>query len=218
MDNTLRFSQEEEKIRKQWLFWNIKLPVSIIAILFAIISTFLFCLFMMNLDISMMNLDLSMMNLNYNVIFSLIGMVAVLGVSYYIPYFCAYKNPGTGFLLFILVFLVFSLSFDILKLIREYKEFFPVNVLKVFLDFAFVIFQVFLFTTSYKLREVNKNIQKRMSRSSKEYADALSTFSSATTIEELNRMFYSSFVNETQKTKMAINAAYELSKENLMSL
>ena len=87
MDHVQLMSVEEQKIRKRWLLWFVKIPL----VFYTLIA--LFTLAAIIIDF---HLDYFLM---------LLGGSALIYALIYIPYYCAYKHQGTIYLTLILIFI-----------------------------------------------------------------------------------------------------------------
>jgi len=180
MENSLEFTEAENKIRKKWLFWSIKLPAFIlgcfftIGVLSAIITTNL---------MAIMGLLLA-------------SFLSVCGL--YMNYYCAYKNAGTILLLFEMIWS----SFSLVVILFESE-----------MSAIFLLYQLIVFYYSYKLRKINKKFQERNLIASPAYINALSVFSTATNLKELNEQF--SKLRDLESSVKALTKAYKQQKKRL---
>jgi len=105
----------------------------------------------------------------------------------YMNYYCAYKNPGTILLLLMMI----GISLNLLTTFFKLENLALMKVSLVFLLFMLVvlILEISVFYYSYKLRKINKKIKERRLTASPVYINAISVFSTATNLEELNQQF-----------------------------
>lgn len=168
-ESSLKFSEAENKIRKKWLFTT--LP-EIFLRCFIIISIFG---------------DFTPSNVMMTRLIFLLSLASVGGA--YMNYYCAYKNPGT--ILPLLWMIVISLNLLFFSFFLILKNLALINVPLILLLCMLVLF-VFEFATfyySYNLRKINKEMKKRILTTSSVYINAISIFSTATNLEELNQQF-----------------------------
>lgn len=168
-EKSLDFTETEKKIRKKWLFWVVKLPIFVI-VLFVILFTFLSIL------------KANFLAITITALFSLIFFGAV-----YLNYYCAYKNPGTILLLIEII----ALPLNIFATLSDEKY---LSFMKASLSFSLIVlimifYQLLVLYYSYQLRKVNKNIHERKLIHSPVYMKALSLFSKATHLDELDAQF-----------------------------
>lgn len=171
--NSLEFTKAENRIRKRWLFFSISLPVCflIFAIIVSICALFKDLSFVISLPL---------------LIFCLFGF-------FYIEYYCAYKNPGTIFLLWQIILISLNLLISGLKGIVIMTALCSVSLLTALIVLLAALTISFPVAASLyyaiKLRRINKSMQERRLLTSPVYVEALSVFSMATNLEELNNLF-----------------------------
>lgn len=201
MENTessLKFTEAENKIRKRWLFLTTLLPATILALIIiaSIVSVFY---------------SLEML--------ALLGIVLVVALifsgSLYLNYYCAYKNPGT----ILLLLMTIGSSLNVLVTLFnpdnhiQMKESFFFS----FLILLTLIFDASVIYYSYRLRQINKKMKERRLTSSPVFVNALSVFSTASNIDELNELFAK--LRNSQKTEgkgvEALAKAYDQQKKIL---
>jgi hypothetical protein len=167
-ENSLKFTEAENKIRKKWLFWSTMLPAVILGcfIIFAIFSFFI--------------------SSNFMAMGGILVLSLLLTGGFYMNYYCAYKNPGT-------ILLLLGMIGTSLNLATFFK---PENLALmkasiIFLLFMLIMlfFELIVLYYSYKLRKINKKMQERKLIASPVYINALSVFSAAANLEELNEQF-----------------------------
>jgi hypothetical protein len=188
--NKVEFTEVENKIRKRWLFLS-SIPSVVGGIL---------CIFSILFSSDFMDP------------LAFLGLVPILLIGFYINYYCAYKNPGTILLLLIMIGLT-------LTLFKEFLSFFdPQNIafIKIPLGYslitlAFSSYPIALFYYSYKLRKINKKMkEKRL------MVYALSDFSAATSLEELNEQFARRKISYDSKIQIKVlTEAYDQHKSRL---
>jgi hypothetical protein len=189
MENSSEFTLSENKIRKVWLILCILIPAFMLAVSFIYGISELFVEF-----------D------------STVLLVVVFGVPLftgvlYMFYHCAYKNPGTVFLLLNMI----GISFKLLQSFGQaHLEAGPLGML------ISLCWGGAGFYYSYKLRKINKKIQERRLMASSAYINALGVFSTATNLEELNAQFSRLRVaDDSGSTVKALAKAYEQQKKML---
>lgn len=163
MENILKFTEAEEKIRNRWFYVCQVLPASLFLWLFFISPKTAFH-------------D----SLSIGILFRL--------------YFCAYKKPGVEGLLLYMFCVVLAIVVPILKL--DFNLFHSI----------YYCFQLYF---CYQLKEVNKNMQARLMALTPEYQKIFSSLSTATNLEELDRL-YSKIKASTEsgKEQQALFTAY----------
>lgn len=168
-ENGLKFTETENKIRKKWLFWSTILPAVVLGC-FIIVSIF---------DVFISS-D-----------FTVIVVITLLSLfpagELYMNYYCAYKNPGTILLLLGMIGISLNLLATFFKL--ENLGLMKTSVVFSLLMLMILFFQLIVFYYSYKLRKINKKMQERKLMASPIYANAISVFSAATNLEELDEQF-----------------------------
>ena len=196
MENSLKFTEAENKIRKKWLFWSTQLPCFVIG-LFMIIHIY---------DIFITE--------NFTKLTGFILSSICFSGVFYVNYHCAYKNPGTALLLseIILISLNLLVIFLRLKILVLLK----ISVVFSLFMLTVLIFEFIVFYYSYKLRKINKKMQERKLIVSPVYIDALPVFSTATSLEELDEQFTK--LRDSHDLRSAIRAlakAYDQQKKML---
>ena len=168
-ENNLKFTEIENKIRKKWLFLSVMVPAGVCgcAIIFAICTLFIFSSFMAIIGIFLLSL-------------------LPAGI-FYMYYRCAYKNPGT----ILLQLMMIGISLNLLTAFfnPEYLALKKTSVVFSWFILIVLFWDIIIFYYSYKLRKINKKMQERKLIASPVYVNALSVFSTATNLEELNEQF-----------------------------
>lgn len=200
MKNQVSFGPEEEKLIKKWLFWNIKIPATIIIYFLFILMAHIF-----------LNLETSDDSFYLFTLINLISLSITIFLSY-ISYYNSYKTSCISFYIYYLYYCFIS-SFNSLPKFSYSTEtdgvsltFFLINY---FINIAWTIRMIYL---SWKFKKI---IQKRTTTSSKEYFEALSIFQSAATWDELNNQYDHLIKNQPEKTHLCIGEAYNLRKQTL---
>lgn len=167
--NSVEFTEPENKIRKKWLFWSTLLPAFLIAgiAIFAITRLFI--------------------NADFTPIMEILLFLLLSTSALYMNYYCAYKNPGTILLLLILI----GNSLNLIVTFFNLQNLVSMKASLVFLLFmlAILAFEIAVSYYSYKLLIINKKMKERKLTASPLYINALSVFSTATNLEELNEQF-----------------------------
>jgi len=143
-ESSLAFTEDENKIRKRWLFFSIGLP-----------NLILVCSMFFNLIFAMLSSD-------YMKLFWTFLVFLALMVSVYINYYCAYKNPGTKLLFLMIVGSSLSLLILPINLFdKEILDSMESSLIFSLLMFGMAFFNVALLYYSYKLRQINKKMKAR---------------------------------------------------------
>lgn len=160
MENSLNFTETDNKIRKKWLFWVVKLPVFVV-VSFIIVGI---------LDV--------LIAPDFTKIKAIVLISLFAAGGSYLNYYCAYKNPGTILLLLMMI----GIPINILTIFLDPSDLALMKVSTIFLLVVLMrcIYEFTMFYYSYKLREINKKMQKRRLTSSPVYINAFSVFSTAT--------------------------------------
>jgi len=168
-ESSLKFTETENKIRKKWLFLSTILPAALLGC-FIIISIFA-----------------AFTSSNFMAMLGILVLSLVSAGGMYMNYYCAYKNPGTILLLLMMI----GISLNLLTTFFKLENLALMKVSLVFLLFMLVvlILEISVFYYSYKLRKINKKIKERRLTASPVYINAISVFSTATNLEELNQQF-----------------------------
>lgn len=198
MESQVSFSPEEDKIRKRWLFWQIKIPAflySIFVLLFVIFHPF-----------GLLN------SLLY-----LLLITTILSMFLYIPYHCAYKKHGTIYLIFYLIsspILLAKDAFEVPELIANDSD---LILMSLVLFIVQIVYASLLFYLSFKLLKINQNTENKILILSEYYSDASSIFKLATTLEELNEKFTCLVKDQNQsgQVRLCIAEAYKERKKAL---
>lgn len=137
----------------------------------------------------------------------------MIGLSFYISYHCAYKNPGTLFLLLTLIGISFQITKDVYQAASEIVTH-ASNPSLVFI--IFIAYRAWGFYLSFRLRKINKKAQCKLMESTEEYLQAASAFTLAATLEDLD-VKYRDLMGSTEngKYRERIALAYKLAKEKL---
>jgi ABC-type transport system involved in multi-copper enzyme maturation permease subunit len=172
IETSLKFTETENKIRKKWLFWCIKLPCIAYGL---VITLAMWAAFISSDFITIIG-------------FILLSLFVAGGV--YISYHCAYKKPGTILLLLNMIGILLYLFLTFLN---------PEKLALMIMSVSFSLFmltmlfwQLAMLYYSYKLRKINKKMKEKQLIeliASPPYINALSIFSTATNLEELNNQF-----------------------------
>jgi len=195
-ENDLSFTEAENKIRKKWLFWSIKLPVS-----------FLACVMVLVLFNAVISSD-------FQAVISILLFALLFLGGEYMNYYCAYKNPGTILLLLGMIGNSYNLiaPFFHIENLALMKESMVFSLFMLMMSF----FSLIVFYYSYKLRKINQNMQKKILRASPVYINAVSVFSTATSLEELNEQFTKLRASDDSGNAVKILAkAYDKQKKML---
>jgi|JI9StandDraft_1071089.scaffolds.fasta_scaffold01748_9 hypothetical protein len=143
-ESSLAFTEDENKIRKRWLFFSIGLP-----------NLILVCSMFFNLIFAMLSSD-------YMKLFWTFLVFLALMVSVYINYYCAYKNPGTKLLFLMIVGSSLSLLILPINLFdKEILDSMESSLIFSLMMFGMAFFNVALLYYSYKLRQINKKMKAR---------------------------------------------------------
>lgn len=197
-EDSSEFTRAENKIRKRWLFLTTIFPAIILALI--IVATLVGVFYSLDFLVLLWSAFL----------FSLIFSPAL-----YLNYYCAYKNPGTILLLLMMIGSFLNLleplfNSENITLMKEY----PVLV---FIMPVIFIFQACVLYYSYKLRKINKKMKERRLTSSPAFVNALSVFSTAINIDELNDQFarLRDSHNSEGGAMKALSKAYDQQKKRL---
>ncbi|MFA6916782.1 MAG: hypothetical protein WC222_10335 [Parachlamydiales bacterium] len=180
MKRDLKMTEYENKIRFQWLIitiCNALLPLFVL--------TSIICWGFIN-DIEITS--------PYMVI--LLAAVVIMPLSTYVGIHCAYRKFGTVYLMLCLIFSPFSFFYNSIRdwysLPTLTDEQFP-SSLRILLTCLFIL-SILLFIAwyylSYKLRQVNKQIQKRKILESEEFQNASIIIRDASDLDDLNHKFH----------------------------
>ena len=131
----------------------------------------------------------------------------------YINYHCAYKNPGTRLLTGLLGF--FSLVFLRLSFLAFGLTLFIQDTYWASLVFAISIYAALLVYYSFRLRFVNKKLQKIALQACPYYLQAVSSFASANDLQELNQKYADLCSSLPAAAKDSLSHAYAQRKELL---
>lgn len=199
MEHHALFNEAEQKIRKNWLFF-LKIPAFFLVLLLftAFVAAFI--------------------NFVYALIF--VGVAALGAGLLYIPYHCAYKKPGTIYLLLLLIALPIEFVLDLFKHFKEIpaESDYKLMVLKIVLFSLGTAYSLAIFYYSFKLRRINKNMQNKILVSSEEYSQASASFLSATNLQELDEKFRSLVhATDSSKARNYIAKAYKARKKTLQT-
>jgi hypothetical protein len=196
-ENSLEFNEAENKVRKRWLFWSIKLPAFLLGCFIIFIGRFTLLLFF-----------------DLKIAITVFLFFLLLPLSLYMNYYCSYENPGTNLLLLSMIGITLNLIANFFKaenlaLIKAPTRFSFFMLMMLFL-------QLIVLYYSYKMRKINKKMQEKRLRASPIYINALSFFSTATNLEELNKHF-SRLKNsdDSGTTVQILLKAYDQEKERL---
>lgn len=193
-ESRLKFTETENKIRKTWLFLSTILPATVL-VFFIIVSIFV-----------------AFTSSNFMEILMILLFSLVLAGGFYMNYYCAYKNPGTILLLLMMI----GISLNLLTTFFKPENLALMSLSLVFLLFMLVIlvFKITVFYYSYKLRKINKKMKERKLTATPMYINALSVFSTATTLEELNVQFSKLRTSDNSGSAVqALALAYEQQKK-----
>jgi len=142
MNHEQLLSPEEQKLRKRWLFWNVKIPIVAAVLVTISYAIPLFTEF------------------NPSALLMVLGMAAMMGGLIYLSYYCAYKKPGTIFLTLILIFTPILV---ILDAISTASNTIPENGVELFVMLMVwtlsTAYDILIFYLSLKLRTINKKVR-----------------------------------------------------------
>jgi len=142
MNHEQLLNPEEQKLRRRWLFWSVKMPAVVagLIILFSIIPLY--------------------SQYNLWALLIIFVMTALMGGLTYAPYYCAYKKPGTILLTVTLISIPLLIIMDA---IRTAYSFMPANGIELFLllmgKTLTTSCYVLIFFLSLKLRTINKKVR-----------------------------------------------------------
>jgi len=195
-ENSLRFTEAENKIRKKWLFWSIILPAAVFGccIIVAMIGVFIASSYILMTGILLSSL--------------------IFAGGLYMTYYCAYKNPGTVLLLLGMIGIPLNLLITFLK--PENLALMKASVFFLLCMLMMLFFALVVLYYSYKLRKINKKMQERKLIASPVYINALPVFLTATNLEELNEQFIKLRASDnSENTVQALAKAYNQQKKML---
>lgn len=199
MEESVTFTERENSIREKWLFWSIQTPVFFYA-----------CFLALALYFSAISFDIA----------SLITLVSgtLIGVGgMYLNYYCSYKKPGTILLLLTMI----GIGLNLLTTLSNPEEVALISKSKGTALFVILclVWEAYVFYYSYKLRKINKTIKDRKLTvwRSQLYTHAVSVFSTAKNIEELNEQFAKlKAANDFGKAVQVLAKAYDEQKKKLL--
>lgn len=146
MDNLpIAFNEEQQKIRKRWLFWAIK---------FTFALTLLFSLILAALSF------LSEEGAQWSLfVFACVGLI--IGSLYlYILYRCAYVKPGTKFLLFALIAGGISIASIIFNFFTQPIE----DGMDLGFRVTDLIFESWIFYLNFLMRKINLSVKNQVKK------------------------------------------------------
>lgn len=196
-------SAEEQKIRRRWLFWEIKIPVFLLSLLF-----------LASLCITIIEFSL----INF---FILIGIFSFLGLFIYVSYHCIYKK--FGMILLTLSLILFPIH--ILLKLKDTASSISLLGSNAPLIFAHLIslligigYESWLFYLNFRMRKINKKIRHRLMVSSEDYLQAAATFESALSLEDLDAKL-GNLMRSTENGihRQSISEAYKVKKKMFLN-
>jgi hypothetical protein len=203
MEGHLEFTQAENDIRKKWLFWTIQLPGFVTA---CSLSIFIIAIFIMQSSSNIETFSLK----NFIFLGVFLFMVIFFGGGYYLNYHCCYKKPGTILLAIQMIGYLFSLLIIVADVIDKLIE----NPTILVPGALFFAYEVTILYYSYKLRKINKGMQERRIVNSPVYLNAVSVFSTANSLEQLDALFAQlRIAHVSENSLMALGRAYDLQKK-----
>lgn len=160
-----------------------------------------------------------------------VGYLILSIPSLWILIYCAYKKFGTRFLMFHIIcgctYFLLTIPLELfaafkseeLLLLNQLK---PINYSNLFfynkLLLASIIWilvkviDVYYLVLSYKLRKVNKDIQRCLAMSSQEYEEGVNLFQQATDLDDLNKKFYFLSSKHPGQLVVALDKVYKEKK------
>jgi hypothetical protein len=199
-NSILLFNPAEQEIRRKWLFWVIKLPVSLL--IMATLAEVIELLF---------NLD------QFNAVnfYTRARVTTLVACMVYIYYSCAYRTPGTGWLSLLLGLAPIRIIISWLS-IKNIKSEPNLDVMLSLIATFFLnfMYEARIFYLSLQLTKINQALQNKIFLSSKKYLSALTSLLSALTIHELNESYKILIENNSSvRFRMHLTKAYEEKKQ-----